>query len=568
VAIRYHVLACDYDGTIAHHGTVDQATEAALERCRMSGRKLLLVTGRELDELLTVFPRVDLFELVVAENGALLYEPATKDVTLLAECPLPQFVSLLQERSVQPMSVGHAIVATWRPHETTVLECIRDLGLEMQVIFNKDAVMILPSGVNKATGLSAALAKLGLSHHNAVGVGDAENDHAFLALCEFGCAVDNALPALKDRADLVTKGDHGRGVAELIDALVNDDLAEYSDRLSRHALVLGHQEKDVPVAIDPYSTSILLTGSSGSGKSSLTAGLLERLAESKYQFCIIDPEGDYQNFEEAVVLGDKHRPPNPDEVMDLLADPAKNIIVNLIGMALEHRPGFFEQLYPRLVELRRATGHPHWIIVDEAHHLMPGAWQRDHEMVRDLNGTLLITVHPEHIPAGLAKGVNTFLITGKEPKVGLSAFARIAGVEEPSFEGDLPTGEYLIWRWQTGGAPPLQFQLTPAKTERQRHHRKYAEGELPPDRSFFFRGREGKLNLRAQNLMIFNQIAEGVDDETWNYHLQRGDYSDWFRKGIKDDELADAAAAIERDPSGDTRARIREVIERTYTQPA
>lgn len=563
MAIRYHVLACDYDGTIALHGRVDQPTEEALERCKMSGRKLLLVTGRELEELLDIFPRIDLFELVVAENGALLYEPATKSITLLAERPPDQLAAMLAQRGVEPMSVGHVIIATWRPHEHIVLECIRELGLEMQVIFNKDAVMVLPSGVNKATGLSAALAKLGLSHHNTAAVGDAENDHAFLSLCEFGCAVENALPALKERADLVTQGDHGKGVAELIDALVNDDLSQYGERLTRHALVLGHRE-DRPVSVDPYSTSILLTGSSGSGKSTLTTGFLERLAERKYQFCIIDPEGDYQNFEQAVVLGDNNRAPNPKEVLDLLADPAKSTVVNLLGMALEHRPGFFEQLYPQLVELRAATGHPHWIIVDEAHHLLPGSWQRDNSMLRELNGMLLITVHPEHVPVGLAANVNTFLITGKEPQTGLSAFARIVGAEEPQFEGDLETGEYLIWSWQTG-APPLLFKVAPPKTERQRHHRKYAEGELPPERSFYFRGPEGKLNLRAQNLAVFNQMADGVDDETWNYHLRRGDYSDWFREAIKDDALAGEAEAIERDPAGDTRARIREAIERQYT---
>ena len=110
------------------------------------------------------------------------------------------------------------IVATWEPHEAKPSsKTIHDLGLELQVIFNKGAVMVLPSGVNKATGLAAALAELGLSPHNAVGVGDAENDHAFLRVCECSAAVANALPAVKDTADIVMKGDHGAGVAELID---------------------------------------------------------------------------------------------------------------------------------------------------------------------------------------------------------------------------------------------------------------------------------------------------------------------------------------------------------------
>jgi hypothetical protein len=519
-----------------------------------------------LDELLGVFPRTDLFEMIVAENGALLYEPATKNITLLSETPPEPLIRALRERGVAPMSVGRVIIATWRPHETVVLDTIRDLGLEMQVIFNKDAVMVLPSGVNKASGLRAALEKLALSPHNAIAVGDAENDHAFLSACEFGCAVANALSALKERADLVTEGDHGHGVAELIDQVVADDLAQYSPHLKRHFITLGSGD-DGEVAIDPYESSLLVTGSSGSGKSTFTTGFLERLAEKDYQFCIIDPEGDYQNLPEAVVLGDSNRPPSPDEVLDLLAKPGENAVINMLGVALEHRPAFFEQLYPRLLELRASTGHPHWIVLDEAHHLLPGSWQRDYSMLQDLRGLLLITVHPEHIPGNLPRAINTLLVTGKQPQVALSALATHVGAQVPSVEGDLRTGEYLIWRWRSG-LPPARFQVAPPRVERRRHHRKYVEGQLEEDRSFYFRGPEGKLNLRAQNLILFSQIAAGIDDETWEYHLGSGDYSAWFRQGLGDEALAEEAAAVERNPVGDTRARIRDIIERHYTLPA
>lgn len=229
--MRYQVLASDYDGTLAHDGRVDASTLAALQRFIATGRRLVLVTGRELHELLDVFPNINLFEWVVAENGALLYSPSTREEKLLAEPPSEKFIQTLQARGVKPMSVGRVIVATWEPHEKTVLATIRDLGLEMQVIFNKGAVMILPAGVNKATGFTAALKAMGLSAHNAVGVGDAENDHAFLRLCEFSVAVANALPAVKETADLVTRGDHGAGVTELIDEIVNHDLGGRGSRL-------------------------------------------------------------------------------------------------------------------------------------------------------------------------------------------------------------------------------------------------------------------------------------------------------------------------------------------------
>jgi hypothetical protein len=233
-SMRYLALASDYDGTLATDGRVNQETVAALERLRNSGRKLILVTGRELDDLIQVFEQIHLFDRVVAENGALLYNPATREEKLLGAKPPEEFVKTLRDRGVGPLSVGRAIVATWHPHETTVIETIRELGLELQVIFNKDAVMILPSGVNKASGLKATLSELGLSPHNTVGIGDAENDHALLSLCECGVAVANALDMLKDCADVVTKGARGAGVIEIIDQMIASDLSELSPQLKRH----------------------------------------------------------------------------------------------------------------------------------------------------------------------------------------------------------------------------------------------------------------------------------------------------------------------------------------------
>ena len=208
--MRYLALASDYDGTIAHDGVVDEQTIKALERLRQIGRKLILVTGRELPDLERVFARLDIFDFIVAENGALLYKPATREKRLLAPAPPATFVENLKRRGVTDLSVGEAIVATWYPHQNAVLDSIRELGLDLQVIFNKDAVMILPSGINKMTGLTHALEELALSRHNVVGVGDAENDHAFLRCCECSVAVANAIPALKEKVDLVTDKARGR----------------------------------------------------------------------------------------------------------------------------------------------------------------------------------------------------------------------------------------------------------------------------------------------------------------------------------------------------------------------
>lgn len=576
--MRFHVLACDYDGTLAQAGRVTPATLAALEKLRGSGRKLILVTGRELEELLSIFPEIGLFERVVAENGALLYEPGARATRTLAERPPAALVDALRRRKVAPMSVGHAIVATWKPYETVVLETIRDLGLELQVIFNKDAVMVLPAGVNKATGLAAALKELELTPHEVVGVGDAENDHAFLAQCECAVAVSNALATVKERADLVTPEDHGRGVEHVIDLLLDNDLKDVQVRLSRHRLLLGHDAHGAQISLPPYACTMLLAGPSASGKSTISKSFLERLQEQHYQFCIIDPEGDYDGLEGAVTIGAAKRGPTIPEILQLLKKPDTNAVVSLVGVPLADRPQFFLSLLPHVQEMRGKLGRPHWIVVDEAHHLLPAAWEPGRAAwPRELDRVVFLTVHPDQIAAPALETVDTVVAVGAEPEKTLARFAQAIHVAPPRVEenaaathaGSDPSS-VLVWlRREARG--PFRVHVVPARAQHTRHIRKYAEGELPPERCFYFRGPGGKLNLKAQNLILFNQIAAGVDDATWLYHLRCGDYSRWLRDGVHDGILAAEAKRIETQehPSaGETRQQFRTLIEQFYTLPA
>lgn len=219
---RYLALATDYDGTLASQGAVDHETAEALRRLAASGRRLILVTGRQIEDLKRVFPEVEIFDRVVAENGAVIYRPGSGEIRLLAEPPPAAFVDALRRRGVDPLSVGHVVVATVQPNDTTVLEVIRELGLELQVILNKGSVMVLPVSVDKATGLAAVLEELSLSPQSIVGVGDAENDLTFLAMCGRSVAVANALDTVKQRAAFVTGGRSSAGVRELIDLLLSD----------------------------------------------------------------------------------------------------------------------------------------------------------------------------------------------------------------------------------------------------------------------------------------------------------------------------------------------------------
>jgi len=571
--MRYLVLACDFDGTLATDGTVRDETFAALQRLRESGRKLILVTGREIDDLLKVFPRIDIFDRVVAENGALLYRPANREHKTLGEAPSAEFVQALRAAGISPLSVGHCIVSTWQPHESKVLETIRDLGLELQVIFNKGAVMILPSGVNKATGLEAALLELGLSPHNCVGVGDAENDHALIRLSECGVAVGNALPLVQERADWVTRGRNGDGVVQLIDKLIENDLTDLEDRLSRHFIPIGTRADGEEVRLDPYGLAVLVAGSSGSGKSTFATGVLERLAGQGYQFCIADPEGDYALFEGTIVLGDKERPPTVAGALEVLEQPNRNVVVNLLGLALAERPAFFARLLPGLQDLRSRTGRPHWIVVDEAHHLLPAPSDLvSVTLPRTLAGMMLITVHPEHVSPAVLGSIDVVIAIGGSADPTLRAFGEAVGERPPAtLPATAGPGEALLWRRRPQARAPVMLRTLPPKSEHRRHVRKYATGELGEDKSFYFRGLDGQLNLRAQNLGMFIQLADGVDDPTWLHHLRSGDYSRWFREAIKDEGLAAEAAGVERQADlapRQSRELIKAAIERRYTMPS
>ncbi|MGE3843172.1 MAG: HAD family hydrolase [Vicinamibacterales bacterium] len=221
--MRYRALATDFDGTLAWDGRVAASTINALQRVHDLGRRLILVTGRELTDLFATSQDTHLFDWIVAENGAVLHEPRTRATTVLAPPPPLQLIERLRAQAV-PLSLGHSIVATVSPHEHAVLDAIHELGLEWHVIFNKGSVMALPADVTKATGLLPVLSRLGVSPLETIGIGDAENDQAFLRLCGLAVAVNNALPAVKAGAHLTTHGARGEGVEEVIDRWLNGGL--------------------------------------------------------------------------------------------------------------------------------------------------------------------------------------------------------------------------------------------------------------------------------------------------------------------------------------------------------
>jgi hydroxymethylpyrimidine pyrophosphatase-like HAD family hydrolase len=563
--MRYLALATDFDGTLTSQGRMAPGTVAALERVRASGRRLLLVSGRRLEDLIRVQPRLDLFDGLILENGAVIHWPATGKTELQCRPVPPHFTQMLRRRGVRPIDVGRVLVATCHPHEALVLEAIYELGLELQVVFNGDAVMILPPNVNKGTGLQTALRALGLSRHEVVGIGDAANDHSFFAMCDCAVATANAIPGLKEEAAFTTAGADGAGVVELAEALVADDLRQRLAGREEQELLLGTLSDGTPWWVPPRDVTLLVAGPSGGGKSTFAAGLIEQLVDHAYQVCVVDPEGDYDTLPGLVSTGSRLRPPVIPEVAGLLDHMPSSVAVNLIGLPLAERPGFFQQLMPRLMALRTQRGHPHWIVVDEAHHLLI----RDGAAMVPLPSELvLVTVDPERLAPEVLHRVDVVVACGPSPAETLGAYARAAGIPAPSDE--VPSsgvlGEAVAWH-RRDGQRPARFVVVRARSERLRHLRKYAEGDLGP-KSFVFRADGGQGETTARNLASFIELAGHVDDATWLHHLWRGDYSRWVRDCMSDGSLADEIARIEGDGQlspAESRGRVIQAIDARYT---
>ena len=556
-------LAVDFDGTLASEGLVAAETLAALRRLRESGRRIVLVTGRELRDLRNHLSDLSIFDRVVAENGGVLLIPANGRTTILGAPPPAEFVERLRRGGVDRVSVGEVVVATWVPAEQVALEVIRTMGLELQVVFNKGAVMILPTGVGKASGLQAALHSLALSPHNVVAVGDAENDHALLHTSGCGASVANATDSLASEADIRLTGRNGAGVIELVDRILAEDHALVP--ATRHGVALGTDRDGQDVLIQPFGESLLIVGSSGCGKSALATALAETFAARCYEFCVIDPEGDYVDLEEAVSIGTLHTPPPIREALRLLRDDTVNLVLNTQALTLAERTSTCAPVLRQLADLRASTGRPHWLLVDEAHQLFCDA------STPILDSALIaLTAYPEALSLEALRRFGIFVA------IGADAIDRLADIgrrlERQPFVEKIGTfeGNALFWRPRSGLAP-LSFKTIRPVQPHKRHQGKYAKGDVGRERSFWFRGPANALNTPARNLYHFVDLALEMDDPVWEHHLRAGDYSAWFRRVIGDEDLAREAERIERDPAvppHESRRRIRKAIWRRYAAPA
>ena len=242
------------------------------------------------------------------------------------------------------------------------------------------------------------------------------------------------------------------------------------------------------------------------------------------------------------------------------------MVVNLLGLQLQDRPAFLATLLPALIALRARLGRPHVVVVDEAHHLLPAGWDPGAaSMPEAMSGLLCVTTRPRDVSPRLLHAVDRLLVVGAEPRDTPDAFCQVRGIATPDAPERLSVADVLVL--ETVGQRLSRMHVIPGSGPRLRHRRKYAEGTLGEDKSFWFRGPREKLRLRAHNLMLFLQIGDGVDTDTWQWHRERQDYSRWIEDAIKDQELAGEVAEIEVGNAApeDARRLLREALERRYT---
>lgn len=571
----FRAIAVDYDGTLSETEQPSEDVLAAVAEVRASGRRVVLVTGRILAELREIFPAVDeWFDAVVAENGAVLsIEGATRVLAPPVEFELDE---ALVDRGV-PFRRGQVLLATRAAYETEIQSEIRRLGLETQLTRNRGELMVLPPGVSKGFGVYQALGDLGVSHHSTIAIGDGENDHSLLGMCELGVAVANAVEGLRRHADLVLEKAAGAGVAEL---LRGAELGEAESIASRRwRLDLGRSREGARVSLPASRINLLVAGRSKSGKSFFMGMLAEQLIGLGYSVCIIDPEGDYAPLGElrgVLTLGGQEELPPVERIGRLIEHRFASVVIDLSSSPPEERQMYVKTLLDALEAERRSTGLPHWILCDEAHEL---GWSGLSELLTSApKGYGLATWRPHELSAQ-ARGRLDFVVAlsgGKELPVGegpdtIADIERICGFALPEL---VEPNEGLLLR-PGRSSETVSFAIHPRRSPHVRHWRKYAEGRLPAHLRFQLRNEAGMPRGVAANIQEMHRALRLCATGVLRHHALRGDLSRWLREAIQDGELAGTIGALEEVFSATSRTdvdveRLRHAIlgavERRYSE--
>lgn len=544
--MRLAALALDYDGTIAEGDRIHPSVRDAIAYARDSGVIVLLVTGRILSELRRAAGDLHFVDGVVAENGGVIHFPGNNYTRLVAP-PVPgSFHAELTTRGIAARS-GECLVDLASVDAPRALEVIHALELPVVLVFNRGRVMAMPQGVSKSTGLQTMLTMLRLSARNTVAIGDAENDHELLRLAEVGYAVEWGAASLRAAADLIVNGSGPAAVASVIRACAESRSLPIVPR-ARRRLHFGYTPDGQEFSLAVRGRNILVAGDAKSGKSWAAGLLCEQLILHGYSVCIIDPEGDYRSLEAlpgVTAIGGEGPPPTPRQLVRALRYPDRSVILDLSHMAQSDKIDYIKSVLPAINVLRRRTGLPHRILLDEAHYFLhdPDA---GHLLDFTLNGYLVVSYCASRLPKPLLDASEVIIVTCESnpqeiaglrkrcewcPGADAAGWSRLAHLGYGEAVA-LPVTE------EAGGQLRL-FTLGPRLTPHVRHRQKYVDVPVSDSRAFVF------SNLRRSRTL--RQFTEALDDTTISLdgYLRRNDFSRWISDVFGDYALADDLRLIE-----------------------
>ncbi|MGZ8425234.1 MAG: HAD-IIB family hydrolase [Candidatus Binatia bacterium] len=564
-------IACDFDGTGATDGHPAPEIYAALAAARTQGIVSLLVTGRVLEDVQRACEEFSPFDAVVAENGAVIYLCDIGRMIQIGEPPPEHFLGELRAQGV-PFHTGAVIVATWEPHVYKVLELIRRFGLDAQLIFNRAALMVLPSGINKAVGVRRALDELGRSERNLIAFGDAENDIPMLTDAELGVAARGSIPAVLALADDRVSQPGGAGVSSYIRTVLERGGVIPTPR--RRTVMLGKTSEGSEVTLPNSGTNVVISGDPRTGKSWIAGLLAEQLIEERYQICIVDPEGDYAQMGQrpkVVTLGHELALPAPATAARFISNERLSIILTLSSLAPGDQLTYVEQLLAALQSERDAMGMPHWLVIDEAHYFFQTQSPCLKYLTSRTGSFCLVTYRPSLLAGEVYSAIGAHILTTTKveeeryfvTKI-LQAHDNLNMAAHSALEAlELPRAGLLL----TNSSETRWRVFTPVEriTGHAHHSRKYADTRLPDDKAFrFFNAGEP---LIAHNIIEFHQAIKSAPLGSLSYHLSAGDFSRWVGEVMGDQQLARGLRKLERStPVGATpeRAEILAHVEDHY----
>lgn len=572
--MKPRVLALDFDGTIAVNDTIDSDVAAAIQEARRAGLLAVLVTGRRLNDLGAIFCDPPPFDAIVAENGAVLRLPDLPSPIPLSDGPDSRFLAELEKREIRHQR-GQCVVETAADAAPHIVEIIRSLGLPLAITFNLGRLMVLPHGVSKASGLEEVLWRLRASVHNTLAIGNAENDHPLLEACEIGAAVAWGSEALKQSADEVIPGEGPGAVARYIrDVLSLGRMPP--ERMGRRRVRLGTLEDGEPLELAVRGRNILVGGDPKSGKSWMAGSLCEQLILQRYSLCIVDPEGDYTCLETlpgVIVQPMDGREASLIGLERVLAHPDLSLVVDMSNAPQEDKPLLVRRVLDCVNRLRRATGLPHRVVVDEAHYFSneldaPALFDRE------LGGYLLVTYRVSDLSPEILKASEAMIVTRvADSRQALALRALAPGVATTSewlaLLADLAVDEAVLVPGARGRSDSLKrFHVAPRLTAHVRHREKYAYVPVCYEHEFVFTQAGRPTGRRARSVRDLLSTLPALPDDVVQGHLARGDFRRWIEEVFGDSELAAAILPLEEGHISNVRDALLHVIADRYGESA